>query len=90
MKKKAVVIAVLLAACVCGGCTSTDVRTDNWSLDMDRLLTNSEFDKASVKLADGTEIIFEKFKTDQSRTIDLIETLVKNTAPIVAGAAVVQ
>jgi len=61
-----------------GGCTNTDVRTDGWSLQMSRLLTDTEFDKASVRIEpnDVVTITFEKFKSEGQQMAEILEKVI--------------
>ena len=86
---KTLIVMLILTLCLTS-CTSTAVRTEKWSLDMDRVLSKTDFDKADVVVdPNGTfHITFEKFSSDSQRAISLIEKFVVGGLVLKEGAGI--
>lgn len=90
MKKAALIlIAVLLAAMVCGGCSSTNIQTPTgWKVSLNRSALSTSFDVADLSVDPNgmVHIRFENFKSDAQRALEVAEKTIV-TGGAAAGVA---
>jgi hypothetical protein len=81
--KKALTIICLTAVCLAlTGCDRSSVKTKDWDVKLDRLMTDRSFDEVQVRIDPNGVVFFtmKKFKSESQKLADIAEVL--------AGAAV--